>query len=73
MLLVCSCHCFFSVRDKLNMFLELEFSKGSRSTTVNELFLTLTEQWTHMGYVRLGTIPTLFLMLRRLVFNGAVF
>ena len=55
------------------MFLELEFSKGSRSTTVNELFLTLTEQWTHMGYVRLGTIPTLFLMLRRLVFNGAVF
>lgn len=39
MLLVCSCHCFLSIRDKLSMFSEGEFPKGARSTTVNDLFL----------------------------------
>jgi hypothetical protein len=72
-LLVYSCYCFLSIRDKLNMFSEGEFPKGSRSTTVNELFLTLTEQWPHKVYVCLGPIPTLFLISRRSVFNGTVF
>lgn len=39
MLLVCSCHCFLSIRGKLSMFSEGEFPKGARSTTVNDLFL----------------------------------